>query len=95
MTCIPIVKAHAFGNDFLLLEERHTPTGANRAALARAACARHTGIGADGLILYTRTTHGASMRLLNADGSRTETSVRGLQTVEYFQRIFDELLKAP
>lgn len=79
MTHIPIVKAHAFGNDFLLLEERHTPAGADRPALARAACARHTGIGADGLIIYTRTPRGASMRLLNADGSRSEVSGNGVR----------------
>ncbi len=35
------------------------------------------------------------IRKLHPDGSRTETTVRGLQPVEYFQRIFDELLKTP
>ena len=35
------------------------------------------------------------IRKLRADGSRTETTVRGIQTAEYFQRIFDELLKSP
>src|SRR5205085_11843336 len=35
------------------------------------------------------------VRRVNADGTRTETVVRGLQTAEYFQRLFDELVKAP
>ena len=35
------------------------------------------------------------IRKLQADGSRTETVVRGYQPAEYFQRIFDELAKAP
>jgi len=35
------------------------------------------------------------IRKLRADGSRTETVVRGYQPAEYFQRIFDELAKAP
>ena len=44
-----IAKAHAFGNDFLLLREEDVPAAANRAALAREVCERHSGIGADGL----------------------------------------------
>lgn len=35
------------------------------------------------------------IRKLQADGSRTETTVKGYRPVEYFQRIFDELLKSP
>ena len=35
------------------------------------------------------------IRKLRADGSRTETIVRGYQSAEYFQRVFDELSKTP
>ena len=35
------------------------------------------------------------IRRFNADGSRSETTVRGYQPAEYFQRIFDELSKVP
>ena len=35
------------------------------------------------------------IRKLRADGTRTETMVRGYQPAEYFARIFDELAKAP
>src|SRR5213078_804455 len=45
---------------------------------------RHTGAGADGLIAYEAVDGGASMRLLNADGSRAEVSgngVRGLAAI--------------
>ena len=79
----PIIKAHAYGNDFLYVEERHVEVP-DRADLARAICERHTGIGADGLILYRRTARGAAMQLLNADGSYAEVSgngVRGLAAV--------------
>lgn len=72
-----IVKAHAYGNDFLLV-----PAGGARGdlpALARSACDRHTGVGADGLILYTLRERGATMKLLNADGSRSELSGNGLR----------------
>lgn len=75
-----IVKAHAFGNDFLLLDEAAAPPAAGRAALARAVCERHRGIGADGLILYRRSGRGsASMALLNADGSYSEVSGNGVR----------------
>jgi len=74
-----IVKAHAFGNDFVLVESRAVQGTKNLPAFAQAICARHRGIGADGLIVYSTTPSGASMRLLNADGSRSEISGNGLR----------------
>jgi diaminopimelate epimerase len=74
-----LIKAHAFGNDFLLASEDQLPRNADRAAIARAVCDRHRGIGGDGLILFTPTERGASMRLLNADGSHSEISGNGLR----------------
>lgn len=80
---IPLVKAHAYGNDFLYVDEWDA-LERDRVTLARRLCDRHTGVGADGLILYRRTPEGAAMRLLNADGSHAEVSgngVRGLAAV--------------
>jgi diaminopimelate epimerase len=74
-----IIKAHAYGNDFLLLESRELAAGVDRRALARLLCERHRGIGGDGLMIYERTPSGASMRLLNADGSRSEVSGNGVR----------------
>jgi len=79
MSLLSLVKAQAFGNDFLLLEEREAPGADSLPGLARAVCERHRGIGADGLIVYRRTERGASMRLLNADGSRSEVSGNGVR----------------
>ena len=77
---IELLKAHAYGNDFLYASaEAVARHGLDAAAFARAACARHTGVGADGLILYTPTEAGATMRLLNADGSPSEVSGNGLR----------------
>ncbi|HUU36547.1 MAG TPA: diaminopimelate epimerase, partial [Vicinamibacterales bacterium] len=73
-----IIKAHAYGNDFLFAD-RDAVAGHDLAALARQLCARHTGIGADGLILYSFTADGATMRLINADGSASELSGNGLR----------------
>jgi diaminopimelate epimerase len=71
-------KAHAYGNDFLYVLTRDV----ERAALdrlARELCDRHTGVGADGLIVYEPTPDGAAMRLFNADGSRSEVSGNGVR----------------
>jgi diaminopimelate epimerase len=75
---LTLVKAHAFGNDFLLLDARQVPTSLSRAVLARATCDRHRGIGADGLIVYSGTGP-VSMQLLNADGSYSEVSGNGVR----------------
>lgn len=74
-----LVKAHAFGNDFLLLDTAAVP-GGDRSALARAVCHRHRGLGADGLITFRRSGPlAASMALLNADGSYSEMSGNGIR----------------
>jgi diaminopimelate epimerase len=76
-------KAHAYGNDFLYVRE-HAVTGVAVDRLARAMCDRHSGVGADGLMLYRPTARGAAMELLNADGSPSEVSgngVRGLAAI--------------
>lgn len=48
-----LVKAHAYGNDFLLVDESEIEAGVDRTALAREVCERHRGIGADGLIVHS------------------------------------------
>jgi diaminopimelate epimerase len=74
----PFIKAHAYGNDFLYVPAQAL-AGADLAACARRLCDRHRGLGADGLILYTVTDDGATMKLLNADGSDSELSGNGLR----------------
>jgi diaminopimelate epimerase len=79
-----LVKAHAYGNDFLLVHDGQLPAGADRTTLARALCERHRGIGADGLIVYSHVWSasgraGAAMDLLNADGSYSEVSGNGVR----------------
>lgn len=74
-----LVKAHAFGNDFLLTLEAGVHADLDHAALARRACDRHRGLGADGLMFVTDTAAGADTRLFNADGSRAEVSGNGVR----------------
>jgi len=75
---ISVIKGHAYGNDFLLTPEADVE-GRDEAALARAMCRRHDGVGADGLVLYTLDGPGARMRLFNADGSPSEVSGNGVR----------------
>ena len=77
MPAVRVVKAHAYGNDFVCA--RAEDVGSDAPALARAVCHRHQGIGADGLLVYSPRDRGASMTLLNADGSWSELSGNGLR----------------
>jgi len=77
---IPFVKAHACGNDFLILDE---PLAQRRHAdLARKLCARNTSVGADGIEFLDRKANGEFfLRLFNADGSEAELSGNGTRCV--------------
>ncbi len=80
MSGIRFVKAHANGNDFLIIEE--SLARRRHAALARRLCARHTGIGADGIEFLDRRADGTFfLRLFNADGSEAELSGNGTRCV--------------
>ena len=77
---IPFVKAHACGNDFLIVEE--AVAGRDHAALARRLCSRNTSIGADGIEFLERRANGEFfLRLFNADGSEAELSGNGTRCV--------------
>jgi diaminopimelate epimerase len=76
---LSLAKAHAYGNDFLFIPHEQAE-GLDPQALARVSCARHTGIGGDGLILYTVAPDAsARMTLYNADGSPSELSGNGVR----------------
>jgi diaminopimelate epimerase len=77
---IHFAKAHAYGNDFLYVLRAATE-GVRLDAFAREICDRHTGVGADGLIVYDVTPTGASMSLFNADGGRAEVSGNGVRAL--------------
>jgi diaminopimelate epimerase len=74
-----LLKSHALGNDFLLIDAAEIAPDRNVSDLARDVCERHRGIGADGLLIFTRQASRISMRLLNADGSPSEISGNGLR----------------
>lgn len=78
---IPFTKAHACGNDFLIVTEE-AAVGRDWAALTRRLCTRNTGVGADGIEFFTWTGPRAGrIRLHNADGSIAEISGNGTRCV--------------
>jgi diaminopimelate epimerase len=78
---IPFTKAHACGNDFLIVTEE-AAAGMDWAALARRLCARNSGIGADGVEFFAWTgAKSGRIRLHNADGSVAEISGNGTRCV--------------
>lgn len=78
---IPFVKAHACGNDFLVVQEKLAGIEA-RDELARRFCDRNQGIGADGVEFLTWAgERRGQIRLYNADGSIAEISGNGTRCV--------------
>ena len=70
-----LTKHHGLGNDFLVALD--PPPQIDLAALARAACDRHRGIGADGLLVGRPDP--LTMELYNADGGIAEMSGNGIR----------------
>ena len=78
---IPFTKAHACGNDFLMVNLEDA-RGYDLAALTQRLCERNTGIGADGVEYFEWTADRAGrIRLHNADGSVAEISGNGTRCV--------------
>jgi diaminopimelate epimerase len=89
---IPFTKAHACGNDFLIVPEAAAQSADGLAALARRLCSRTTGIGADGVEFFSWTSarpaasstsgsRSGRIHLYNADGSAAEISGNGTRCV--------------
>jgi diaminopimelate epimerase len=77
-----IAKVHSLGNDFLILEEEEVKPTAEKGALARRICERHTGIGGDGLLFISikdKERGHVDFRVFNADGTEAEISGNGLR----------------
>lgn len=73
------VKMHGLGNDFVFIEDK-TGQDKDYTELARAMCNRHTGIGADGLIVIVDSrVADVRMRIINSDGSEAEMCGNGIR----------------
>jgi len=83
---IKFTKAHGAKNDFLLTWLQDAPED-DLAALARAICDRHTGVGADGWLLVKGPADAEAegeITLYNSDGSLAEISGNGTRCAAAF-----------
>jgi diaminopimelate epimerase len=82
-------KWQALGNDYVIVEAANLP-GELTPAVVRALCDRHTGIGADGLLLLQPADEPgfvARLRIFNPDGSEAELSGNGArEAILYLRR---------
>ena len=88
---LAFVKMSGAGNDFVVADNRDGSIAeADKARLARRACRRKLGIGADGLILVERGGQRRDadyvMRYFNADGSEGELCGNGTRCAAVFAR---------
>jgi diaminopimelate epimerase len=85
-------KIHSLGNDFLIIDESETPIIKEKEPLARLMCKRHTGVGADGLLVISIKNKSKGLvdfRIFNADGTEPEVSGNGLRCAAsylYYQK---------
>ena len=75
-------KIHSLGNDFLVMDQDENGDIADTADFSSRICERHTGVGADGLLLISVKDKAKGLvgfRIFNADGSEPEISGNGLR----------------
>jgi diaminopimelate epimerase len=82
-------KWQALGNDYLIVEEQDLPFQLTPGRIRRL-CARHFGVGADGVLLLARSDDPqfvAELRIYNPDGSEAELSGNGArEAILYLRR---------
>lgn len=83
---IEFSKYHGLGNDFILLDNRHSSEPLVTAEEAVKMCDRHFGIGADGVIFALPGQNGTdyTMRIYNSDGSEPEMCGNGIRCLAQF-----------
>ncbi len=89
------IKVHSLGNDFLIIDLLKRKRLAEIGELAQRVCDRHTGVGADGLLLISvrnKKEGLVNFRIFNADGTEAEVSGNGLRCAAaalYYQKKTD------
>jgi diaminopimelate epimerase len=83
---IEFSKYQGLGNDFILIDNRHTAEPIITPEQAIAICDRHFGIGADGVIfaLTGKADTDYTMRIYNSDGSEPEMCGNGIRCLAKF-----------
>ena len=83
---IEFAKYHGLGNDFILIDNRHSSEPVLTPEQAVSMCDRHFGIGADGVIFALPGQNGTdyTMRIFNSDGSEPEMCGNGIRCLAKF-----------
>ena len=83
---ISFAKYHGLGNDFVLIDNRHSSEPCITPEQAIQWCDRHFGIGADGVIFALPGQSGTdyTMRIFNSDGSEPEMCGNGIRCLARF-----------
>lgn len=83
---IAFTKYQGLGNDFILIDNRHTDEPLVTPEVAARMCDRHFGIGADGVIfaLPGKGDTDYTMRIFNSDGSEPEMCGNGIRCLARF-----------
>ncbi|MGL5062094.1 MAG: diaminopimelate epimerase [Microcoleus sp.] len=83
---IEFTKYQGLGNDFILIDNRHSSEPILTPEQAVAMCDRHFGIGADGVIFALPGQEGTdyTMRIFNSDGSEPEMCGNGIRCLAKF-----------
>ena len=83
---IEFSKYHGLGNDFILIDNRHSTEPLVSPEVAMAMCDRHFGIGGDGVIfaLPGKEATDYSMRIYNSDSSEPEMCGNGIRCLAKF-----------
>lgn len=82
---VTFAKFHGLGNDFIVTKSRGVDV--DLGALAQSICERHTGVGADGLLIVTKprsARNHSRVFFFNADGSEAEMSGNGIRCAGAF-----------
>jgi diaminopimelate epimerase len=79
-----IVKSHALGNDYIVVDPASLSFALTPAAIRRI-CDRHLGVGSDGILALAPTARADfGLRIYNPDGSEAEKSGNGLRIFAKF-----------
>jgi len=83
---LAFTKYHGLGNDFILIDNRHSNNPLISPEQAVKMCDRHFGIGADGVIFALPGQEGTdyTMRIFNSDGSEPEMCGNGIRCFARF-----------
>ena len=86
MKTVPFTKMVASGNDFVVIDNRRK-AAKNPLAFTKAICEQHTGIGADGVLLFENSRKADfKMRIINSDGSEAEACGNGFRCIARYAK---------